>query len=286
MSQKPEIVEVSTNVDRLTVEGFGDEWRRFDQASLSENELKEVFEQYFKIFPWDALTPKSEGFDLGCGSGRWDQYVAPQVACLHCIDPSAVALDVAKRNLARFPNCRFHLAAIDGMPMVENSMDFGFSIGVLHAVPDPAAGIKACVSKLKPGAPFLLYLYYAFDNRPEWFRLLWHPTNIVRLVISRAPYRLRYALSQAIAAAVYFPLARFLLLLDRLGVNVKPMPLSAYKHSSFYMMRTDALDRFGTRLEKRFTASQIRAMMGQAGLEEIRFSDSAPYWCAVGYRKR
>jgi hypothetical protein len=50
-------------------------------------------------------------------------------------------------------------------------------------------------------------------------------------------------------------------------------------------MRTDALDRFGTKLEKRFTKTEISQMMERIGLEDIVFSDSAPYWCAVGYKK-
>jgi hypothetical protein len=50
-------------------------------------------------------------------------------------------------------------------------------------------------------------------------------------------------------------------------------------------MRTDALDRFGTRLEHRFTKSEITSMMLEAGLEDIVFSDKDPYWVAVGYRK-
>ena len=49
-------------------------------------------------------------------------------------------------------------------------------------------------------------------------------------------------------------------------------------------MRTDALDRFGTRLEKRFTASEIRSMMGAAGLERVALSEQPPYWCAIGYK--
>jgi len=50
-------------------------------------------------------------------------------------------------------------------------------------------------------------------------------------------------------------------------------------------MRTDALDRFGTRLEQRFTRAEITRMMRDAGLENIRFSDGFPYWCAVGFKK-
>ena len=48
-------------------------------------------------------------------------------------------------------------------------------------------------------------------------------------------------------------------------------------------MRTDALDRFGTRLEKRYTRQEIKEMLVNAGMERITFSDS-PCWCAVGYQ--
>ena len=50
-------------------------------------------------------------------------------------------------------------------------------------------------------------------------------------------------------------------------------------------MRTDAFDRFGTRLEKRFTRPEVIEMMELAGLEQIGISDRPPYWCAIG-RKR
>ena len=163
-------------------------------------------------------------------------------------------------------------------------MDFGYSLGVLHHVPDTALGLKQCVKKLKGGAPFLLYLYYRFDNRPWWFRLIWLITDLLRRVISKMPYRLRYVSSQIIAVIVYFPLARIALFLEKLNFNVSSFPLSSYKNLSFYTMRTDALDRFGTRLEQRFTRLEIKNMMHDAGLENIEFSNSKPFWVAVGYK--
>ena len=69
------------------------------------------------------------------------------------------------------------------------------------------------------------------------------------------------------------------------GVNVESFPLAVYRRQSFYTMRTDALDRFGTRLEQRFTRREITAMMTEAGLTDIKFSDDFPFWCAVGIKK-
>jgi glycosyltransferase involved in cell wall biosynthesis/ubiquinone/menaquinone biosynthesis C-methylase UbiE len=273
------------NADAGTVAGFGDEWTRYDQSELNEGERAEIFDQYFGIFPWDTLAPDAEGFDLGSGSGRWAQCVAPRVGTLHCVDASNEALNVARKNLANAANCRFHNATVDAIPLDDSSMDFGYSLGVLHHVPDTLEGLKSCVAKLKPGAPFLLYLYYAFDNRPSWYRALWKTSEIGRGAISKAPHGVRDAVCTALAAGVYFPLARGAKLLEKTGRNVESLPLAIYRERSFYTMRTDARDRFGTQLEQRFTRAEIEAMMQHAGLENIRFSENMPFWCVVGTKK-
>lgn len=277
---------MQTNVDIKTVEGFGEEWSRFDQTGMPETELNEQFERYFTVFPWNDLPENAVGFDLGCGSGRWAKVMAQRVGKLHCIDASAEALNVAKKNLANVETAEFHHASVDEIPLADNSMDFGYSLGVLHHIPDTAKGIESCVKKIKPSAPFLVYLYYAFDNRPAWFRLIWIISEVFRRTICALPFGLKKIVTDLIAVFVYFPLAKTAQLFANLGLNVGAFPLSVYRHHSFYTMRTDALDRFGTRLEQRFTRVQITEMMYAAGLEKIKFSDGFPFWCAVGFKKK
>ncbi len=157
---------------------------------------------------------------------------------------------------------------------------------MLHHVPDTAAAIRSCVELLKPGAPLLLYLYYAFDNRPRWFRWLWPGSNCARLLIRRLPPRLKQLVTDLTALSVYRPLARLAAFAECLGLPVGSFPLSYYRRCSFYTMRTDARDRFGTPLEQRFTRTQIGAMCTAAGLVDLRFSPQAPYWCVLGYKER
>lgn len=272
------------NIDPATVTGFGKEWAAFDQSALPKDDLHDQFEDYFSIFPFEKLAPDAEGFDLGCGSGRWAREVAPRVGALHCIDPAAEALAVARRQLANCRNVDFHLAAVDAIPLEDRSQDFGYCLGVLHHIPDTATGLKDAVRKLKIGAPFLVYIYYALDNRPIWFRALWRFADAGRKVISRMPFAAKRVVSELIAATVYWPLARGAWFFEKLGADVRNWPLNWYRAGSYYRMRTDALDRFGTRLEQRFTKTEIEAMMRDAGLDQIRFSDGAPYWVALGRR--
>ena len=277
---------MQANVDLKTVEGFGEEWSRFDQTGMSETELNEQFARYFAVFPFASLPENAEGFDLGCGSGRWAKLMSERVGRLHCIDASAEALAVAKKNLAHRGNVEFHNASVAEIPLADDSMDFGYSLGVLHHIPDTAEGIRSCVRKIKPGAPFLVYLYYAFDNRPAWFRGIWKVSEVFRRTISAMPFGLKKVVTDLIAVLVYLPLAKTAGVLEKLGLNVESFPLSVYRHHSFYTMRTDALDRFGTRLEQRFTRAEITEMMTAAGLEDIKVSDGFPFWCAVGLKKK
>ena len=270
------------NIDEKTVKSFGDECGRFDQSALPDSESARIFNDYFSIFPWDELPLDCEGFDMGCGSGRWAKLVAPKVQHLNCVDPSS-AIEVARDTLSVHDNVSFYHSSLEDAPIQKGSQDFGYSLGVLHHIPDTSKAIQSCASLLKPGAPLLLYLYYAFDDRPIWYRFLWKLTDYIRKIIFNMPPSLKNITTNIIALLIYWPLARLAGLLSYLGISTKNMPLEYYKDCSFYTMQTDSRDRFGTPLEQRFSKTQIKNMTTDARLQNIRFSESAPFWCAIGY---
>ena len=281
------MTSVPKNTDPATVEGFGREWTTFSQSErdLTDEDRRAIFESYFAIFPWDRLPPQSVGADIGCGSGRWATLVAPRVGHLHAVDAAAEALSVARKNLAGFGNVIFHQASVSALPFDDDALDFAYSLGVLHHVPETAQAIRDVAAKLKPGAPFLTYLYYAFDNRSAAYRMLWKISNAGRLILSRAPYPAQLAATTIIACLVYWPLARMAALFEKFGLRPRSWPLRYYRHRTLYVMRTDAFDRFCTRLEQRFTRVQIADMLRAAGFDDIRFSESEPFWVAVATKK-
>ena len=273
------------NKDDYVISNFGEEWKQFDQSPIKEAELTELFNNYFSIFPFELIGKDSEGFDMGCGSGRWALFIANKVKRLNCVEPSKTALEIAKIKLKDFSNCYFQNADVMKNNLKNNSQDFGYSLGVLHHIPNTRLGLISCVKKLKKGAPFLIYLYYRFDNKPYWFQLIWRITNVIRLMISKMPFKIKLFVTKLIALMVYWPLARISLILENLGIDVKNIPISSYRKTSFYTMQTDALDRFGTSLEHRFTKKEILNMMEESGLTKIKFSNSIPFWVAVGLKK-
>jgi SAM-dependent methyltransferase len=268
-----------SNLHEPTVRGYGEVWAHVPRQPARV--AQELFEVTFALMP-PADLRDGEGFDLGCGAGRFARAIAPHVRKLHCIDVNESAIAAARANLDGRDNVAFHVAGVDEIPLGDGSQDFGYSIGVLHHIPDTESALASCVAKLKPGAPFLVYIYYAFDNRAWWYRALWRVSDVVRRGVCRLPYGPRNAVSTMIALIVYWPLSRAALLLERLGFDVEGFPLSFYRRIPGKALRSCSLDRFGTVLEQRFSRSEIRTMMTRAGLVDIAFNDGPPWWIACG----
>ena len=88
------------NIYKDVVKDFGNEWDAFNHNNIAENDQIKIFNDYFKIFPWEEIDKKNSiGIDIGCGSGRWSKFVADSTKELILLDPSIQALDVAKKNL-------------------------------------------------------------------------------------------------------------------------------------------------------------------------------------------
>ena len=210
---------MNKNIDQDVVNDFGKEWDQYDQSKLNLK-LDEAYLQYFNLLPEKYLNSSAIGFDAGCGSGRWAKFVAPKVKYLYCFDPSQKALNVAQRNLSDFNNCFFECKSINEFSVLDDSMDFGYCLGVLHHLPNTLSALSHCVSKLKKGAPFLLYIYYKFDNKPLWFKFIWRCVDINRKLICRIPFKLKLLITRLIAILIYLPLARLSFFLECLGMNV------------------------------------------------------------------
>ena len=275
----------SQGIGKKVISDFGNEWNEFDQSALTKDELKKLFDRYFHIFPKNKLNKKSIGFDLGCGSGRWAKFVAPKVKKLNCIDPSKLAIKVAKKNLSEQNNVKFINSNISKNILNKNSQDFGYCLGVLHHIEDTLKGLRFSNRILKKNAPYLIYLYYNFDNRGFIYRSIWKVSNLFRLIISKLPFKVKKVVTDLIAILIYYPLAKYSLMLSYLGMNSEVLPLSFYKNESLYTMRTDSLDRFGTKLEKRFSKKEIAKLLYKTGFKDIKFSNKMPYWVAICKKK-
>ncbi len=272
------------NIDLETVESFGEEWMKFD--AFSAEEIKNAGDQYFDIVTEKQLSNSSYVLDLGCGSGRWTKYMASKAKFIEAIDPSEAVFSAAQAY-NDLKNVRFTQAGVDTIPFNDNTFDFVISLGVLHHIPDTGKALASLIKKLKPGGHALIYLYYALDNRGFFYKLIFNASTLLRRVVSKLPHSLKQFVSDALAICIYLPF----IALSKVIKTVVPgnlymkVPLVYYRDKSWNIIRNDALDRFGTPLEQRFTKEQILEMLVAAGMEKFLFSDNEPYWHVLAQKK-
>ena len=164
---------------------------------------------------------------------------------------------------------------IKRLPFRNDFADFLFCLGVLHHLPVNA--LEEVKALKKYASTILIYLYYALDNRPFYFRLLLEIVTSIRKTVSniRNP-TFRNGFSSFTAWTVYLPLVY-------LGKIVKPFGLSrfvpiyeAYNGKRVQRTKQDVYDRFFTRIEQRFTKNQILEL--EKDFKKVTISDHLPYW--------
>ncbi|PZR27462.1 MAG: class I SAM-dependent methyltransferase [Citrobacter freundii] len=273
------------NLDEETVKSFGEEWNYFH--GFSDEDIRISGDKYFDIVTAQMLNQNSSVVDIGCGSGRFMKYLKGRYGHITGIDPST-AIFAADKLLGDDQSVELIQASTDNIPFPDGHFDFGYSLGVLHHIPDTQKALNDSVRKIKPGGYFLLYLYYSLDNRSLPFKLLFHLSNAIRWGVSKLPRGAKKAACDTLAVVFYMPFVGLCRFAKMIGVPEKArksIPLQAYEDQSFYIIRNDSLDRFGTPLEQRFSRKEMKQMMEQAGLTDVVFSEKIPYWHAVGKKQ-
>lgn len=270
------------NLDQGVIDSFGHEWATFDYGETETSEaLDAQFMAYCAPIDLNQFNPKtSVAGDFGAGSGRWASRLIQYFSLVYALEPSDGASTVLKKKFSGEAKIVVLQETVGANSIPLASLDLAMSLGVLHHIPDTGLAIKDVSRRIKPGGVFLCYLYYSLENKPTFYKLIFKAVDGVRRVISVLPQRIKQLVTSAIAALIYWPLARFSKVLNKLGVNTSNIPLHHYADMPFVMLANDALDRFGTSLEQRFSKAEITEMLRAAGFDiaTLKFSDSEPFW--------
>ena len=270
------------NLDQGVIDSFGHEWATYDYGETETSEaLDAQFTAYCAPVDLTQFNPKTSlAGDFGAGSGRWSSRLSPHFSLVYALEPSDGANSVLKNKFSNDPKIVVLQETVGSNSIPLASLDLAMSLGVLHHIPDTGLAIKDVSRRIKPGGVFLCYLYYSLENKPAYYKMIFKAVDGVRRVISVLPQRLKQLVTSLIAGVVYWPLARLSKVLNKFGINTSNVPLHHYADMPFVMLANDALDRFGTTLEQRFSKAEITEMLRVANFDisTLKFSDKEPFW--------
>jgi SAM-dependent methyltransferase/uncharacterized protein YbaR (Trm112 family) len=262
-----------------TLRAFGDEWQRFPAV---RDVHAGIFRWYFEgpdEFRWRGLRV----LDAGCGMGRWLHFARREEADVVGMDVSP-AIDVVARREGE--GVDLVQADLRHPPFAPGSFDLVYSLGVVHHLEDPLAGVRALAALVRPGGELRLYVYRSLEDEGWARRRLLDAVTLLRRATTRLPFAAVHAISALIAAVatVGFLWPRRLLRGSTLGDRVtRGLPLVQYADVPFGMLVAEQFDRLVAPLEGRFRRDEVAGWLEAVGFE-VRGVLAGLGWRAIGRR--
>jgi ArsR family transcriptional regulator len=135
---------------------------------------EELFGSAFHLHALLALLDSSAVVgDLGCGTGKLTDVVAPHVRHVIAVDGSPDMLQEARRRLRGRANVDFRSGTLEALPIDDAQLDIAMLALVLHHVPDPAAALVECARVMRTSGRVLIIDMLPHD-RAEYQQQMGH----------------------------------------------------------------------------------------------------------------
>lgn len=263
---------MSDTTDR-TIKDFGRQWTRY-----TTNDGHYASAELFADICGPLLSPAelqgARVAEIGSGTGRIVRMlIQAGVDHVVAVEPSE-AFDVLRQNTAEWSDRIDYLHARGDAIPPGGGLDYIFSIGVLHHVPDPGPVMRAAFEALRPGGRMLVWLYGREGNE-AYLRIV----GPLRTLTTHFPPSLLAAVSHLLTLLLtaYIFLCRFL-----------PLPLSRYANNvigkfSWRQRFLVIYDQLNPAVAEYYTAEEARALLEAAGLQYVRLHHRHGYsWTVIG----
>lgn len=210
--------------------------------------------------------------DAGCGNGRFAEIVAPYCKHLICLDIGNHIFKT-KERLKKFNNVTFIQTNLETIPLLNNSVDFVFSIGVIHHTPNPQKTLAELTRILKPDCKISIWVY------PHQY---WG--NPIKRIISKSLRKI--LLKKDLKDQTKFlkkylvPIGKFQLFLENKGLKYFLFPLfliNVPRHKDENEMLATTIDYYLPQFIYTYSDIQLKSMFENCGLEyhKLPFPTSA-----------
>ncbi|MBC7879023.1 MAG: class I SAM-dependent methyltransferase [Anaerolineales bacterium] len=269
MSDLEKSLEDETN---QVISDFGAQWVKYtDNAGYyaSSQLLQDIFGTLLSLNEIKG----ARTLDVGSGSGRIvNMLLDVGTAHVVAVEPS-MAFSVLKEN-TRGREEQIQYINLRGDQLPDMKLDFAFSIGVLHHIPDPIPVVRRVYDCLKLGGKFLFWVYGKEGNELYLFFVL-----PLRKITQRLPDSILSILAHIlnIGVSIYAFFCLFI-----------PLPLHKYMRNVYIKLdwKTRFLaifDQLNPAYSKYYTQDEAVALMKSGGFQNIKIERRQNYsWTVIG----
>lgn len=274
--------------DRSYASSFGKQWNAFAKAQIDRSENGESALRFDSEIGWDREQLRGRTIiEIGCGAGRFVDVLAKRGPSLVIGVDVTDAVDAAARNVSH-DNVQFVQADVFESPVRDGSMDFAFSIGVLHHTPDPRSAFNNMSDMVRTDGKLGVSLYeislYHRPNRNSlkvltidllWALNLWR-CELFRTMTTRVPHGVMIAYCKTV-----IPVLHVLNKIPVLRLARYAFPSTCYRHLPVVWSMVDTMDTYSTKIVHQYRAKEVFQWFRSLGLREITIMNSRAGWVSV-----
>jgi len=259
-----------------TINDFGEQWLTYRDNEGYYGSL-ELFEDIVYPFLKSEDMKGCRVAEIGSGSGRIVNMIL-QAGAGHVIalEPSR-AFEIMRMNVSRPEKVTLLNLRGEDLPAF-GDVDYIFSIGVLHHIPNPGPVVVAAFKALRPGGKFLVWLYGKERNR---FYLSF--TYPLRLLTRHLPHLALVSL----VWAIYIPLMVYVRLCRRFRLPLQEYLLTIFDKMSPGKRRLIIYDQLNPSYTKYYSRDDAERLLSNANFEDIQIHHRHGYsWTLIGTKSR
>ena len=237
-----------------TADSFAYEWKNIYQENNYE---KNNFYHFLSPFVKEKDLKGKITIDIGCGSGRFTKWAALAGAKVAFGADLGDSVEVAYEMTKNYKNVGIVQADIYFMPF-NKGINFAYSIGVLHHLPQPKQGFLNLIKMLNEKGKILIWVYSRRHNiRALYF---YEPLRTVCRHIPK-PVLFKLCYIPAFIVHLWNILCK--------SLKLKNMPFSYYENFSFNMKLNDSFDVLATPKSNYYFSEEIEEWFHEAKLKNI-----------------
>lgn len=264
---------MTTLIRDRTIEDFGNQWTRFTDNSGYFGSLELLCDFFHPILDVGGLEG-CRAAEIGSGTGRIvNMLLEAGAEHVVAVEPSD-AFDVLVRNTrARAEKVTCLQTRGDQLPAF-GDLDFVFSVGVMHHIPEPGPVVEAAYRALRPGGRFAIWVYGKEGNR--LYLTFARPLRAITQHLPHAPLN-------ALVRALDLPLSLYIKACRRW-----PLPMQHYMTEVMGRLTPDKrrlgiYDQLNPAHAKYYTLQEAYDLLYDGGFRRIRFFHRHGYsWSLIG----
>lgn len=273
MNETPKHEEIA-ELTAKTIDDFGEQWSSY-KNSPGYYGSKELLQDLFGTLLETTQLEEKRVAEIGSGTGRIvDMLLDAGATNVMAIEPAKGAFDVLVENTTSRKDRITYLQKPGNEIPKGSDLDYVFSIGVIHHIPDPKPVIAASYDALKSGGKMLIWIYGHEGNEAylsfalplrKVTKLLPHPILVVLTWIL------------VIFLDIYIALCRFIPL--PMHVYMREV-LANFKHS---VRRMTIYDQLNPAYAKYYFQNDAEALLTNAGFTDVNSYHRHGYsWTVIG----